>query len=66
MVGIIIPILQLSKTEAVYLLISRRVNDFPKIMQVENGKDFLIAFHEKWGILLCHFAMLPLVAFFIM
>lgn len=47
MVGIIIPILLLSKTEAVYLLVSRRVNDFPKIMQVENGKDFLIAFHEK-------------------
>lgn len=47
MVGIVIPILQLSKTEAVSLVIYRKVNDFPEIMQVASGKDFLTARHEK-------------------
>lgn len=47
MVGIIIPILQLSETEAVSLVIYRKVNDFPEIMQVASGKDLLTARHEK-------------------
>lgn len=47
MVGIIIPILQLSKTEAVSLVIYRKVNDFPEITQVASGKDLLTARHEK-------------------
>lgn len=47
MVGIIIPILQLSKTEAVSLVIYRKVNDFPEIVQVASGKDLLVARHEK-------------------
>lgn len=47
MVGIIIPILQLSKAKAVSLVIYRKVNDFPEIMQVASGKDFPTARHEK-------------------
>lgn len=41
MVGFIIPILQLSKTQAVYLMIYRKTNDSPEIMQMANGEDFL-------------------------
>lgn len=65
MVGIIAPILKLSKTKAVDLMICRKVNDSPEIMQVANGKDFLGAAMRNKAFLLCLFALLPLVAFFI-
>lgn len=65
MVGIIAPILKLSKAKAVDLMICRKVNDSPEIMQVANGKDFLGAAMRNKAFLLCLFALLPLVAFFI-